>query len=354
MKNKLIIAFAFIGLGLLFVMMAGGFEKKLDTALLPTQSPKYQSQPTAVVNSQVVDAWQTYTGSIIADQKAMLSARITAQVADVLVDVGDSVKAGDILIRLDNLDLNARVRQNEQAIASAQAQLNIARKEHTRTQSLVSKKLVAQSKLDSALSTLQSAKANFKQAQASLDEATTTYGYSIIAAPFDGLITQKNVNKGDIASPGVNMIAMYNPESMVMQAYVAASQRHQLALNQSWPVSLPEQQIQLNGHISEINPSSDANSRSIVVKLNIDASSEHQLYPGSYAKVSIKTGSNKALIIPISSVYRIGQLQYVKLIKEDNSVVPRLVETVPFQDKVWIVTKGVKKNDRLLLEPNRQ
>jgi RND family efflux transporter MFP subunit len=352
MKNKLIIALAFIGLGLLFVMMAGGFEKKLDMALLPTQAPMYQSQPAAEVSLQVIDAWQTYTGSIIADQKATLSARITAQVADVLVDVGDMVKAGDILIRLDNLDLNARVRQNEQAIASAQAQLNIARKEYTRTQSLVSKKLVAQSKLDSALSTLQSAKANFKQAQASLDEATTTYGYSIIAAPFDGLITQKNVNKGDIASPGVNMLAMYNPDSMVMQAYIAASQRHQLALNQTWPVSLPEQDIRLTGHISEINPSSDANSRSIVVKLSIDASNKQPLFPGTYAKVAIKTGTKSALIIPASSVYRIGQLQYVKLIKTDNSVVPRLVETTVDDSGVLRVTKGLSSEERVLLEPN--
>lgn len=353
-KLSLVIA-AFAGLGILFFTISGGFVAKLDTENTALPGEALDGRETVTVKAKRLPVWQAYTGSIVADQQATLSARLTAQVADVLVDVGDKVKAGDILIRLDNLDLDARVRQTEQALASAQARLNIARKDYERTKSLLRKNLVAQSKLDETLSTLQSAEAGFKQAQASLEEAQATYGYSIIAAPFDGVVTQKLVHKGDIASPGVAMLSLYNPLTLMMESYIAASQRHLLQLGQQWPVTLPEQGLELKAQITEITPASDAGSRSVVVKLAFERevllqTNEQRLYPGMFARVSIQTDEHEALIIPQSSTYRIGQLQYVKVV-EDDRVVPRLIETRPFDERQLIIRKGSTAGTVLLAEP---
>ena len=214
---------------------------------------------------------------------------------------------------------------------------------------MIAKKLVAQSKLDDALSALQSAQANFRKTQASLEEAQTTYGYSIIAAPFDGVITQKLVNKGDIASPGVAMLSLYNPLTLMMESDIAASKRYLLKLGQQWPVSLPEQNIMLAGVISEITPASDAGSRSVVVKLTFE-NNQQPLYPGLFARVKIKTDEHQALIIPQASTYRIGQLQYVKVVDGDR-VVPRLIETRPYNEQQLIIRKGVTAGTVLLAEP---
>ncbi|PSW05602.1 efflux RND transporter periplasmic adaptor subunit [Photobacterium lipolyticum] len=349
MKKQVLTIAAFISLAILFFAMSGGFVAKLDTTNQDLPGEPLANRTTVTVMTDALPVWQSYTGTIVADQQATLSARLTAQVAEVLVDVGDEVKAGDILIRLDNLDLDARVRQTEQALASMQAQLNVARKEYTRTKALIAKKLVAQSKLDDALSALQSAQANFRKTQASLEEAQTTYGYSIIAAPFDGVITQKLVNKGDIASPGVAMLSLYNPLTLMMESDIAASKRYLLKLGQQWPVSLPEQNILLAGVISEITPASDVGSRSVVVKLTFE-NSQQPLYPGLFARVKIKTDEHQALIIPQASTYRIGQLQYVKVVDGDR-VVPRLIETRPYNDQQLIVRKGVTAGTVLLAEP---
>lgn len=352
-KLALIIA-AFAGIGILFFAISGGFVTKLDTENESLQGEPLAGRETVQVTARKLPVWQAYTGTIIADQQATLSARLTAQVADVLVDVGDKVKAGDILIRLDNLDLDARVRQTEQALASAQAQLNIARKDYARTKSLIQKKLVAQSKLDEALSALQTAEANFKQHQASLEEAQTTYGYSIIAAPFDGVITQKLVHRGDIASPGVAMLSLYNPQTLMMESSIAASQRYLLELDQQWPVTLSEQKLSFNGVIKEITPASDAGSRSVIVKLAFSNGAsqpdEQLIYPGMFARVKIQTGERESLLIPRSGMYRIGQLQYIKVV-EDNRVVPRLVETRAFDNDNLIVRKGVTEYTVLLVSP---
>lgn len=152
-----------------------------------------------------------FPGVVVAEQHADIAARLTASVMEVLVKVGDKVKQGDVLARLESDDLDARVRQSEQALSSAQAQLNAARKEFSRVRALLNKKLIPQSQFDQAESALQTAQANFNKAQAAVSEAETTFGYSIITAPFDGLITQKPINKGDTATPGALLLSMYNP-----------------------------------------------------------------------------------------------------------------------------------------------
>ena len=101
--------------------------------------------------------------------------------------------------------------------------------------------------------------------------------------------------------------------------------------------------------ISEITPASDAGSRSVVVKLTFE-NSQQPLYPGLFARVKIKTDEHQALIIPQTSTYRIGQLQYVKIVDGDR-VVPRLIETRPYNERQLIVRKGVTAGTVLLAEP---
>ncbi|WP_273857176.1 efflux RND transporter periplasmic adaptor subunit [Photobacterium sp. GSS17] len=354
-KKGLLTVAAFTALGVLFFAISGGFVTKLGTENQPLPGEPLAGRETVKVSMTQIPVQQSYIGTIVADQQATLSARLTAQVADVLVDVGDKVKAGDILLRLDNLDLDARVRQTEQALASAQAQLNVARKEFNRMQSLMARKLVAQSQLDNALSTLQTAQAELKRQQASLEEAQTTYGYSIIAAPFDGVITQKNVHKGDIASPGVAMLSLYNPQTLMLESSIPASERHLLQLGQRWPMVLPALKQELEGEIKEITPASDTGSRSVIVKLALPLSAlqpERQLYPGMFGRVTIRTGEQAVLLIPQSSLYRIGQLQYVKIVEEER-VVPRLIETRPYKADSVVVRKGLTVDTVLLTHPGK-
>lgn len=349
-KSGLTVA-AFAGLGVLFYTISGGFVAKLETESQVLPGEPLAGRATVTVKAVQIPIWQSYTGTIVADQQATLSARLTAQVAEVLVDVGDAVKAGDILIRLDNLDLDARVRQTEQALASAQAQLNVARKEYQRMQSLVARKLVSQSQLDTALSTLQTAQAELKRQQASLEEAQTTYGYSLIAAPFDGVITQKHVHQGDIASPGVAMLSLYNPQTLMLESSIPASQRHLLQLDQRWPVSLPAQAQTLTGQIQEITPASDTGSRSVIVKLGLpDQVPGMPLYPGMFARLTLQTGTQQVLLIPRAGLYRIGQLQYVKVVEADRAV-PRLIETRDYNEESLIVRKGVSNATVVLASP---
>ncbi|WED24407.1 efflux RND transporter periplasmic adaptor subunit [Vibrio sp. JC009] len=330
-------------LGVLFLYMAGFFTEKLPEQRIVKLSD-LQGAKVHVLEEQMIPLKTSYTGTVVADQKATVSARLTAKVAEVLVDVGDMVKQGDVLMRLESRDLDARVKQTEQSLSSAQARLNAARKEYKRVKELVLKKLLSQSEFDRAESELRTAQANFRQAEATVVEAETTYGFSVITAPFDGQVTQRPVNLGDTATPGMELLRMYNPATLQLETSISESQIKNVRLGTELEYSIPTHSLNGKGKVVEISPAADANSRSFIVKLSMD--SDQTIYPGSYGKVTLTAGEVSGVILPGDAIYQVGQLDYVKIV-EDDQVKRRLVQL----GKNNIVRKGVSAGDKLLLNP---
>ena len=343
-KSKILLGLALFSiLGLLFLYMAGFFSEKLPKQGL-RHSADYPQIETVAIMPQSMPVSYEFTGTVAADQKAIISARLTAKVAEVLVNVGSVVKQGDVLMRLESRDLDARVKQTEQALSSAQAILNAARKEYRRVKELVSKKLLSQSQFDKAESDLKTAQASFKQAEAAVVEAETTFGFSMITAPFDGLITQKNANMGDTASPGMQLLSMYNPEKLQLQVNISEAQIRDVHLGSSLAYRLPTYDIEGKGNVVEISPAADNSSRSFVVKLEMDTTS--LVYPGVYGKVVLSSGEQSVLILPENTIYQVGQLDYVKVI-QDGVIHNRLVQLGDNNQ----VRKGVSSGDNLVIEP---
>lgn len=343
MSKALIGIVLFAVLGGLFLYMAGYFTDKLSEKRIINQLD-YPEMETVEIKLRSEPVIREFTGTVVADQKAIISARLTAMVAEVLVDVGSVVKQGDVIMRLESTDLDARVKQNEQALSSAQARLYAARKEYKRVDELVNKKLLSQAEFDRVESDLKTAQANFKQAEAAVVEAETTFGYSIISAPFDGLITQKNVNRGDTATPGMSLISMYNPETLLLQVDIAESQIQRIQLGSQLHYSLPTYNVSGVGEVIEIAPAADNTSRTFVTKLVLN--SESVIFPGSFGKVRVVLGDKQVLIVPENTLYRVGQLDYVKVINQGNLQV-RLVQLGDGN----VIRKGLSDGDILVLDP---
>ncbi|USD68216.1 efflux RND transporter periplasmic adaptor subunit [Vibrio sp. SCSIO 43136] len=331
-------------LGLLFLYMAGFFTPKIAQQEEKSSSVDTDSVQLVELAAKNTSVYREFTGTVGAEQKAILSARLTAKVAEVLVDVGDVVTQGDVLMRLESDDLDARVMQTEQALSSAQAQLNASRKEFDRVNELVSKKLLPQSEFDRVESQLQSATANFKQAQAAVSEAETTFGFSIITAPFNGVITQRPINQGDTASPGAQLLSIYNPDSLQLEVDIAESLIRNISLGSELEFVLPTFEVAGVGQVAEISPAVDNTSRSFLVKL--DLNEVNQVYPGVYGKVKVLSHQEPVLTLPKEALYKVGQLDYVQVL-EDDVRRTRLVQLG--QDNR--VRKGVKEGEKVILHP---
>ncbi|MGF1908480.1 efflux RND transporter periplasmic adaptor subunit [Vibrio kasasachensis] len=342
--NKWLIgALLFTLLALLFLYMAGIFTSKLPTELQRSLNSVTKLE-TATLEAVELPAMREFAGRVVANQRASIGARLTATVAEVLVDVGDEVKQGDVLLRLESDDLDARVQQTEQALSSAQARLNTARKEYDRMKELLSKKLIPVSQYDQADSMLKTARADFNQLKAAVIEAETTFGFSVITAPFDGVITQKPINQGDIATPGMLLLSMYNPESLLIEVNVSESVLPKLVIDQNLAVTLPSYGISMLTQINEITPAADSGSRSYLIRLGFDT--DKILYPGSYAKVLVETDSYRILKVPMEAIYQVGQLDYVRILK-NGEIQTRLIQV----GDDYRVRKGLVEGDVVVLNP---
>lgn len=337
------------GLLVLFLGMAGVFTEKVTSKASSSQGADDHNTLTLTAIEQ--PQTRTFSGQLVARQNATLAARMTATVAGVLVDVGDRVEQGDILIRLDNADLSAKVRQVQQALASAQSQLNTARSDYRRMETLLAKKLVPQSQFDDAENRLNTARSEYRRAIAAVDEAETQFGFSLVRAPFTGLITEKIINQGDTATPGAAMLTLYNPDSMEAQVNIAESSLPFVTIGDTLHLRLPTYEKTLTGTIRTITPAADATSRSYRVALTLpvtDGEDQARL-PGMFVKVTVSQKADSILSVPANARYQIGQLDYVNVV-EDNQIIRRLVVLT----EEGRVRKGLKAGETVLLHPKSQ
>ncbi len=348
-SSKLTLGIAlFSVLGVLFLYMAGFFTPKLDKqasgSSFALSDKEILSLTTVELQSSTHNQYRQFTGTVVADQKASLSARLTAKVAEVLVDSGDTVTKSDVLMRLESDDLDARVMQSEQGLSSAQAQLNAARKEYQRVSELVDKKLLPQSEYDRVKSQLDTTTAKYKQTQAAVREAETTFGFSIITAPFDGVVTTRPINQGDTASPGMLLVTLYNPKTLQLEVNISESLISDIQIGTNLAFELPTFEQSGVGKVVEIAPAADTTSRSFLVKIALEGIDN--VYPGVFGKISVQSEALQALQLPQEALYQVGQLDYVKVLK-DGRIQTQLVQLAANN----MVRKGVEAGDMVILNP---
>lgn len=334
---------ALLGLALVFTFMAGGFAEKLPEQLLdrPLQT---SNDPVAIVFKHPLPIEYAYTGTVVARVQAELSSRMTARVEEVLVEVGGKVRRGDILIRLDNEDLDARVRQQQQGLVAAQAQLNEIRLENRRTRALFSRQLSSQAELEKSSAALVSAEANLQQQIAAVREVKTSFGYSVIAAPFDGVIQSKAVNPGDTATPGKMLLSLYDPLQLQLQVPVPESQLGLVESGQESPVWFDALHRSLQGTVTEIAPAALGSSRSFLIK--VDLESGHKIFPGMFGRLTVGGGTRLTLMVPGQAVETIGQLQYVTVATEQGDE-RRLIRTGKRRGDLLTVLSGLSDGEKV-------
>lgn len=364
-QRLLLILMASLVFILLFSWVAGFWTPKVKhkqaAGFLPPSIQDGTSEgtyATELVKQVESDQPLTFGGQIQARQQAFVAARMTADIAEILVESGDQVAPGDVLIRLEKETLSARVRQQQQALASAQAQVNEARNQHHRTHSLVSQKLLPESAYDASLAQLEVFEAQLNQMKEALSEAQTSEGYSVILAPFKGIVQDRNVSVGDIATPGMPLVQLYQPESLRFEAWVSESVLAYVQLEQAVAVQLDAHRKIHQGYISEVVPALDTVSRSFKIRITLE--DNEGLKPGMFGRVQIPTKPSKQVLVPTQSVLEVGQLEMLYVLNQ-NQVERRLVRLgtevkLPSQHEnelmSWrVVLSGIKAGEQVLLHP---
>jgi len=277
---------------------------------------------------------------------ANIAPKVMARVLEVRVSAGDSVRQGDVLAVLDDRDLKARAQQAQAALASVQAQAAQADADRRRAQALFRQQASTQQELDRVEARAKSVRAQVEQARDTLTEMQVSLGESSMRAPFDGVVAERFVDPGDMATPGRPVMVMYAPGSLRLETHISERCIGLLSIGMEVPAHIDAPVLESMARIEEIAPGADPQTRTFLVKASLPLLAG--LRPGTFGSLRAPCGTHTALLIPPEAVTRSGQLESVRLI-DDGAVRVRSVRTGKVYGEHIEILSGLHESERVLL-----
>ncbi len=311
----------------LAIVSCGGND---ETSLTDDARPTVQAK-LAMPGGTASEGYMTISGKIQAKNFANISSRTMGYVTKVNVEVGDRVRAGQVLATINNADMQAKLAQAEAGISEAKAGLDNLEKDFARIQSLYQKKSATQKELDDITANRDMMKAKLRQAQEAKNEVSTMLSYSKVKAPFNGIVTEKQVHVGDLASPGSLLFAMESDEGFQAEAMVPESQITSISKGDKVSVVLKSSGQKINGTIGEYSSSSLNTGGQYLIKINLDKKEVKniKLYSGMYVNVLVtnknENNSEGKITVNKNAIVRQGQLTGLYTLSDNNTAILRWV-----------------------------
>lgn len=295
------------GLLLSIFWMAGAFDTKIEPGEI-NNSVTYTGE-SLTLKSSLTQINEDVPATVRSKQTTHVAARVLAPIKSIHVKAGDMVKKGDILIVLDNRNNLSNVAQSKENINAIYAQLTQAKSHYTRTKSLYNKESVTKAQLEQASANYNSLRAQLASAKQQLESSETTSSYSKIRAEFTARVIDRFAEPGDLASPGMKLLTLYDPQSLRIDANVRESLALTLKIGQQLETHIPALNKTLMATIEEIVPAAAPGARSFLIKAKIE--NNGQLLPGLFARILIPASQQNQLLIPSAYIKKMGQLDVV-------------------------------------------
>ncbi|MFI5397820.1 MAG: efflux RND transporter periplasmic adaptor subunit [Candidatus Binatia bacterium] len=328
--------------------MAGVFGRKIEPGVT---AARVETAPagvrTAVVQASVIPVIEEAAGSVQAERKTVVSARIVATIREVRVHAGDQVAAGDPLIRLDDRELNAHVQEAQRAVQAAEAARNRAESDLHRAAPLAETRVISQSEFEQTQSAFKMADAELERAKQALEAAAVALTYATIPAQVTGRVIDRLADPGDTAMPGKPLLSLYDPTALRIEVPVREGLVARLGLGASLQVRLGSGAEVIDGTVDEIVPQAEAGSRTFLVKVGLPKRSG--FYTGMFGRVLIPAGERTRIVIPTRAVRQVGQLAFVDVVGTERQLERRLVTLGPaIGDGRMEVLSGIRVGETVL------
>lgn len=292
-----------------------------------------------------VEGYTTLSGKIQAEKYASVSARIMGYLTDVKVDVGDRVKQGQLLATIKSDEIQAKKAQAEAGISEAKAALENIKKDFARVQSLFNKKSATQKELDDITAAKNMMEAKLKQAEEMKNEVNSMLSYTRITSPYNGVITEKHVNSGDLATPGRPLFTIEAGGNFQAEIMVPESKITSIKKGDKVKVILKNNGKEINGSIGEYSSSSLQTGGQYLAKIDLDKNDLRsiKLFSGMYVNVLLmeKNGASSAgkVLVKKDAIVEQGQLTGIYTVSENNTAILRWVRLgKSFGDQVEVLS----------------
>uniref|UniRef100_C6E2A5 Efflux transporter, RND family, MFP subunit n=1 Tax=Geobacter sp. (strain M21) TaxID=443144 RepID=C6E2A5_GEOSM len=353
---------------LLALALFGWAARRSVEVEVATVSLVYPSQTFSLLNA---------SGYVVAQRKAAVSSKATGRLEWLGVQEGSVVRQGELLARLENRDVAAQKGEAEASVSAAEKNLEQARVEQkdaarnlARMKELVSQGIVAQADYDTAEARYQravassaAAQANLKGASSALQGAEASLDYTLIRAPFDGVVLTKNADVGDIVSPlaaaanaKAAVVTLADMGSLEVEADVSEANLGKVRVGQPCEIlldALPE--ARFRGALQTIVPTADRSKGSVMVKVRF-LDQDQRILPEMSAKVAflerdLKPGEGRPRVaIPPAAVVKRDGKEFVFVVAGDRVRLTPVTLGGKLGDMVEVVS-GIKAGDRIATKP---
>ncbi len=342
-------------------IILSGCGDKISPGESNVESPMVEGVTVEKVVPVEVTEYYTTSGTVRAKNTSVIAAKVMGEVKDIKVIEGDSVRKGEVLLLIKSPDMEARVNAAKEALGAADKGLKMSKenlvlmeKTFERYKKLYEEKALTEQEFDEVKTKRQIAILEYEMRQkklgrskAVLSETEAFRDYTIISSPINGIVAEKNIDKGSMTAPGMPLFIIEEPVYRV-EVYVDEGMISSLKLGMPVKILINALDIKSTGKIGEIVRQVDTTSRTIKVKIDMDKQIK-SLHGGFYATVKFPVDINSKLLIKPDAVVTRGELRGVYTVNEDGLISLRLVKTGKKIDGMVEILSGLDTGDQVIV-----
>lgn len=315
--------------------------------------------PVVSIASSLLELDRLYVADIQAVRNVEIRSKISGFLETRYVDEGQTVRKGQVMFKIGDAEYRAELTKAKAVLNSVKAEARIAEVEYERAKLMVDKRILSQSELELSLSKFNAAKAKIDEAESAVHQAAHRLTYTVLCAPFDGVVDRIPLKSGSLVNEGVLITTVSDINTM--HAYFNISENEYLAFNRTHDSdAIDENRVvmlllsdgQMYNHkgkietvVSEFNESTG----SISVRASFP-NPEALLKHKATGKIKLTSDKVRSLLLPQKAAFEIQDKNYVYLLGEDNVLKMKSFEPSGRYGQYYIVKSGLKQGDRIVYE----
>lgn len=308
-----------------------------------------------------VDEYYETSGTVKAKTISIIASRVMGTVTSVKIKEGDKVHAGQVLMTIDDRDVEQRIRAAESGYKEALKALEIAKQNkalvditYQRYKKLYDERAISQQEIDQIETQKRVADIEYDRIQemvnkskAVLSETKIHQEFTRITSPVSGVVTEKKIELGSMAMPGMPILTVEDNSYFRIEANVDERLSGKLKTGMSVDVIIESLGQETKGRISEIVPFVDPMSRTFLIKVDLKIPS---LKTGIYGKVLIPEGKKEAILVPQKAVVEKGQLVGIYVVDSQGVITYRLIKTGKKYGEKIEVLSGLSSGEKIIID----
>ena len=326
--------------------------KKLSAIALLLMAAGVQAAE-SVAPVEYREVTQTYTadGLIEATRQSTVSAQIGGRVKEINFDVGDRVKKGQVILRIDEREaLQAQAASGAQVL-QAQANVQNARSTYERSKQLFAQKFISQAALDKAQVDYKVALAQAAASEAGAGQSSIAHGYTAVVAPYDGVVSARFVELGEMVMPGKPVMTGFDPSDLRVVVSVPQDEMTEIGVKPEAMIEIPSLNRWIKATSTQVQPVADARTHSTQVRVYLPGN-EKGLYPGMFVRAHFVIGKTKKLVVPASAILHRSEVVAVYVMGDRGIARLRQIRIGETSENGFVeVLSGLKAGERVATDP---